>query len=132
MAEARRAVRPCAPCRERRLRAGRGLAHIRAFFSAPVVVFHLNVLSYTAFLCLFAYVLMVDFQPTPSGCEHLLYLWLISLVCEESRQVGPAPAPSLRAHLRGGPAPGLSLQPHHCQRPRPSCSSSTTLMGAGW
>ncbi|XP_073087352.1 transient receptor potential cation channel subfamily M member 2 isoform X5 [Manis javanica] len=73
--------------RERRLRAGRGLAHIRAFFSAPVVVFHLNVLSYTAFLCLFAYVLMVDFQPKPSGCEHLLYLWLISLVCEESRQL---------------------------------------------
>ncbi|XP_036767935.2 transient receptor potential cation channel subfamily M member 2 isoform X5 [Manis pentadactyla] len=73
--------------RERRLRAGRGLARIRTFFSAPVVVFHLNVLSYSAFLCLFAYVLMVDFQPTPSGCERLLYLWLFSLVCEESRQL---------------------------------------------
>ncbi|XP_020927162.1 transient receptor potential cation channel subfamily M member 2 isoform X2 [Sus scrofa] len=73
--------------RERRLQAVRGLARIRAFFNAPVVVFHLNTLSYFAFLCLFAYVLMVDFQPSPSGCECLIYLWLFSLVCEELRQL---------------------------------------------
>ncbi|XP_059865742.1 transient receptor potential cation channel subfamily M member 2 [Delphinus delphis] len=73
--------------RDRRLQAEGGLARIRAFFSAPVVVFHLNILSYFAFLCLFAYVLMVDFQPRPSGCECLIYLWLCSLVCEELRQL---------------------------------------------
>ncbi|KAJ1071012.1 hypothetical protein K5549_003991 [Capra hircus] len=64
-----------------------GLARVRAFFSAPVVVFHMNILSYFAFLCLFAYVLMVDFQPQPSGCESLIYVWLFSLVCEELRQL---------------------------------------------
>nr|XP_031316590.1 transient receptor potential cation channel subfamily M member 2 isoform X1 [Camelus dromedarius]XP_031316591.1 transient receptor potential cation channel subfamily M member 2 isoform X1 [Camelus dromedarius]XP_031316592.1 transient receptor potential cation channel subfamily M member 2 isoform X1 [Camelus dromedarius]XP_031316593.1 transient receptor potential cation channel subfamily M member 2 isoform X1 [Camelus dromedarius] len=73
--------------RERRLQDVRGLPRIRAFFNAPVVVFHLNILSYFAFLCLFAYVLMVDFQPAPSGCECLIYVWLFSLVCEELRQL---------------------------------------------
>lgn len=86
------AVRPSRPhChrRDRRLQAVRGLARVRAFFNAPVVIFHLNILSYFSFLCLFAYVLMVDFQPSPSWCEHLIYLWLFSLVCEELRQVRP-------------------------------------------
>ncbi|XP_027982364.1 transient receptor potential cation channel subfamily M member 2 isoform X4 [Eumetopias jubatus] len=73
--------------RERKLQAGRGLPRVRAFFSAPVVVFHLNTLSYCAFLCLFAYVLMADFQPSPSWCEYLIYFWLFSLVCEELRQL---------------------------------------------
>uniref|UniRef100_A0A8C4KZH2 Transient receptor potential cation channel subfamily M member 2 n=1 Tax=Equus asinus asinus TaxID=83772 RepID=A0A8C4KZH2_EQUAS len=67
----------------------RGLPRIRAFFTAPVVIFHLNILWYFVFLCLFAYVLMVDFQTTPSCCEYLLYFWLFSLVCEELRQVRP-------------------------------------------
>nr|XP_035138986.2 transient receptor potential cation channel subfamily M member 2 isoform X6 [Callithrix jacchus] len=62
-------------------------ARARAFFTAPVVVFLLNILSYFAFLCLFAYVLMVDFQPMPSWCECAIYLWLFSLVCEEMRQL---------------------------------------------
>ncbi|KAB0398108.1 hypothetical protein E2I00_019756 [Balaenoptera physalus] len=44
---------------------------LRGASCAPVVVFHLNILSYFAFLCLFAYVLMVDFQPRPSGCEGI-------------------------------------------------------------
>ncbi|XP_057553816.1 transient receptor potential cation channel subfamily M member 2 isoform X2 [Hippopotamus amphibius kiboko] len=73
--------------RHRRLQAKGGLLRVRAFFNAPVVVFHLNILSYFAFLCLFAYVLMVDFQPRPSICEYLIYLWLFSLVCEELRQL---------------------------------------------
>ncbi|KAL4833984.1 hypothetical protein H8958_014179 [Nasalis larvatus] len=73
--------------REKRLQGvSSPVARARAFFTAPVVVFHLNILSYFAFLCLFAYVLMVDFQPTPSWCECAIYLWLFSLVCEETRQ----------------------------------------------
>uniref|UniRef100_A0A8P0NR09 Transient receptor potential cation channel subfamily M member 2 n=1 Tax=Canis lupus familiaris TaxID=9615 RepID=A0A8P0NR09_CANLF len=75
----------CQRCRV--LQATKGLLRVRAFFNAPVVIFHLNILSYFAFLCLFAYVLMVDFQPTPSWCEYLIYFWLFSLVCEELRQV---------------------------------------------
>ncbi|XP_045857855.1 transient receptor potential cation channel subfamily M member 2 isoform X2 [Meles meles] len=73
--------------REKKLQARRGMLRVRAFFSAPVVIFHLNILSYFAFLCLFAYVLMVDFQPAPSWCECLIYFWLFSLVCEELRQL---------------------------------------------
>ncbi|XP_055975296.1 transient receptor potential cation channel subfamily M member 2 isoform X2 [Sorex fumeus] len=73
--------------RDRKLQAMQGLARVRAFFNAPVVIFHLNILSYFAFLCLFAYVLMVDFQPVPSWSERLIYLWLFSLVCEELRQL---------------------------------------------
>uniref|UniRef100_A0A8C9PTY9 Transient receptor potential cation channel subfamily M member 2 n=1 Tax=Spermophilus dauricus TaxID=99837 RepID=A0A8C9PTY9_SPEDA len=73
--------------REKRLQALGGPARARAFFNAPVVIFHLNILSYFAFLCLLAYVLMVDFQPAPSWCECLIYLWLFSLVCEETRQL---------------------------------------------
>lgn len=72
--------------REKRLQAPCRPARVRAFFNAPVVIFHLNIFSYFAFLCLFAYVLMVDFQPSPSWCEYLIYLWLFSLVCEETRQ----------------------------------------------
>ncbi|XP_046503888.1 transient receptor potential cation channel subfamily M member 2-like isoform X4 [Equus quagga] len=78
--------------RERRLQAVRGLPRIRAFFTAPVVIFHLNILWYFVFLCLFAYVLMVDFQTTPSCCEYLIYFWLFSLVCEELRQLFYDPA----------------------------------------
>lgn len=63
------------------------LNRFRAFFTAPVVIFHLNILSYFTFLWLFAYVLMIDFQPTPSWREYVIYFWLFSLVCEETRQV---------------------------------------------
>ncbi|XP_018424709.1 PREDICTED: transient receptor potential cation channel subfamily M member 2 [Nanorana parkeri] len=59
----------------------------QAFFMAPVVIFHLNILSYFGFLLLFAYVLMTDFQPVPSWREHIIYFWLFSLVCEETRQL---------------------------------------------
>uniref|UniRef100_A0A8C5Q425 Transient receptor potential cation channel subfamily M member 2 n=1 Tax=Leptobrachium leishanense TaxID=445787 RepID=A0A8C5Q425_9ANUR len=59
----------------------------KAFFLAPIVIFHLNILSYFGFLLLFAYVLMIDFQPSPSWREHVIYFWLFSLVCEEIRQL---------------------------------------------
>uniref|UniRef100_A0A3B4X489 Transient receptor potential cation channel, subfamily M, member 2 n=1 Tax=Seriola lalandi dorsalis TaxID=1841481 RepID=A0A3B4X489_SERLL len=55
--------------------------------SSPQVKFYWNIVSYFAFLFLFAVVLMIDFQATPSAGELLLYIWLISLVCEEVRQV---------------------------------------------
>lgn len=97
-------VTRCVYCREKRLQALCRPARVRAFFNAPVVIFHLNILSYFAFLCLFAYVLMVDFQPSPSWCEYLIYLWLFSLVCEETRQVLTTPIPSVCYH-RASPWP---------------------------
>lgn len=56
-------------------------------YSSPQVKFYWNIVSYFAFLFLFAVVLMIDFQVTPSAWEVLLYIWLFSLVCEEVRQV---------------------------------------------
>lgn len=109
------------PCREKKLQAGRGLLRVRAFFSAPVVIFHLNILSYFAFLCLFAYVLMVDFQPAPSWCECLIYFWLFSLVCEELRQVCPAgpfstsPHPQPTGTVLWSPPPAGSAWPRDPQ-----------------
>ncbi|KAM7407582.1 hypothetical protein PAMA_003348 [Pampus argenteus] len=56
-------------------------------YSSPQVKFYWNIVSYFAFLFLFAVVIMVDFQDTPSAAEVLLYVWLFSLVCEEVRQL---------------------------------------------
>ncbi|NWU97559.1 TRPM2 protein, partial [Upupa epops] len=73
--------------REKRSQPVGCLTRLRAFFTAPVVIFHMNILSYFTFLLLFAYVLMVDFQVLPSWREYLIYFWLFSLVCEEIRQL---------------------------------------------
>uniref|UniRef100_A0A673C9F8 Transient receptor potential cation channel, subfamily M, member 2 n=1 Tax=Sphaeramia orbicularis TaxID=375764 RepID=A0A673C9F8_9TELE len=56
-------------------------------YSSPQVKFYWNIVSYFAFLALFAVVLMIDFQATPSVAEILLYIWLFTLVCEEVRQL---------------------------------------------
>ena len=64
----------------------------RQFWFAPVTSFLGNVLMYFLFLCLFAYVLLVDFKPPPEGPSNLelvLYFWVFTLVLEEIRQVGP-------------------------------------------
>ncbi|XP_008413218.1 transient receptor potential cation channel subfamily M member 4a isoform X2 [Poecilia reticulata] len=62
----------------------------RQFWYAPVTSFLGNVLMYFLFLCLFAYVLLVDFKrPPPDGpssLEFVLYFWVFTLVCEEIRQ----------------------------------------------
>uniref|UniRef100_A0AAQ4QDD8 Transient receptor potential cation channel, subfamily M, member 2 n=1 Tax=Gasterosteus aculeatus aculeatus TaxID=481459 RepID=A0AAQ4QDD8_GASAC len=56
-------------------------------YSSPQVKFYWNAVSHFAFLFLYAVVVMIDFQATPSAGEMLLYVWLLSLVCEEVRQV---------------------------------------------
>ncbi|XP_066544155.1 transient receptor potential cation channel subfamily M member 2 isoform X2 [Amia ocellicauda] len=63
------------------------LASLLSFFNSPVVKFYWNIISYFIFLCLFAYTLMMNFQVTPSGWEILLYVWVLSLVFEEIRQL---------------------------------------------
>lgn len=63
----------------------------RRFWSAPVTVFLGNVIMYFAFLCLFTYVLLLDFRPPPpfgpGAPEIMLYFWVFTLVLEELRQV---------------------------------------------
>ncbi|KAF3704475.1 Transient receptor potential cation channel subfamily M member 4 [Channa argus] len=61
----------------------------RQFWFAPVTSFLGNVLMYFLFLLLFAYVLLVDFLPPPSGpaiTEFVLYFWVFTIVCEEIRE----------------------------------------------
>lgn len=59
---------------------------LRCLYTSPQVKFYWNIVSYFAFLFLFAWVLMIDFQVWPSPLEILLYAWLFTLVCEEIRQ----------------------------------------------
>lgn len=62
-------------------------SRLQGLYCSPQVKFYGNIVSYFAFLFLFAVVLMIDFQRTPSAGEQLLYIWLFSLVCEELRQL---------------------------------------------
>ncbi|XP_061143606.1 transient receptor potential cation channel subfamily M member 2 isoform X3 [Syngnathus typhle] len=61
-------------------------SRLTCLYSSPQVKFYWNIVSYFAFLFLFAIVLMMDFQTTPSPAEILLYVWLFSVVTEEVRQ----------------------------------------------
>ncbi|XP_061736092.1 transient receptor potential cation channel subfamily M member 2 [Nerophis ophidion] len=60
---------------------------LTGLYGSPQVKFYWNIVFYSAFLFLFAAVLMMDFQATPSPLEILLYVWLFSVVCEEVRQL---------------------------------------------
>ncbi|TNN53990.1 Transient receptor potential cation channel subfamily M member 2 [Liparis tanakae] len=71
----------------RRLKPLSGWYRLVHLYSSPQVKFYWNIVSYFAFLFLFAVVLMIDFQAEPSPGEVLLYIWLLSLVCEEVRQL---------------------------------------------
>uniref|UniRef100_G3NSB2 Transient receptor potential cation channel, subfamily M, member 2 n=1 Tax=Gasterosteus aculeatus aculeatus TaxID=481459 RepID=G3NSB2_GASAC len=72
------------PERQKPLSCRSRLVHL---YSSPQVKFYWNAVSHFAFLFLYAVVVMIDFQATPSAGEMLLYVWLLSLVCEEVRQV---------------------------------------------
>lgn len=61
-----------------------------SFFTSPFVVFSWNVIFYIAFLLLFAYVLLMDFQKEPTALEIILYVLVFILLCDEVRQVGSA------------------------------------------
>ncbi|XP_057278293.1 transient receptor potential cation channel subfamily M member 8 isoform X3 [Pezoporus wallicus] len=57
-----------------------------SFFTSPFVVFSWNVIFYIAFLLLFAYVLLMDFQKEPTALEIILYVLVFILLCDEVRQ----------------------------------------------
>eukprot|EP00079_Xenopus_tropicalis_P029951 XP_012825656.1 PREDICTED: transient receptor potential cation channel subfamily M member 8b isoform X2 [Xenopus tropicalis] len=57
------------------------------FFTSPFVVFSWTVIFYIGFLFLFAYVLLMDFQPIPTGLEIVVYLLVFILLCIEIRQM---------------------------------------------
>ncbi|XP_075140021.1 transient receptor potential cation channel subfamily M member 8-like [Leptodactylus fuscus] len=57
------------------------------FFTSPFVVFSSTAIFYIGFLLLFAYVLLMDFQQSPSGLEIIVYVLVFSLFCDEIRQM---------------------------------------------
>ncbi|KAJ6651113.1 hypothetical protein lerEdw1_000797, partial [Lerista edwardsae] len=57
-----------------------------SFFTSPFVVFAWTVIFYIAFLLLFAYVLLMDFQKEPTTLELILYVLVFILLCDEVRQ----------------------------------------------
>lgn len=66
-----------------------------SFFTSPFVVFSWNVIFYIAFLLLFAYVLLMDFQKEPTVLEMILYVLVFILLCDEVRQVGSTCKPKM-------------------------------------
>ncbi|CAN2389133.1 Transient receptor potential cation channel [Pristimantis euphronides] len=57
------------------------------FFTSPFVVFSWTVIFYIGFLLLFAYVLLMDFQRSPTGLEITVYVLVFILFCDEIRQM---------------------------------------------
>ncbi|XP_073433680.1 transient receptor potential cation channel subfamily M member 8-like [Dendrobates tinctorius] len=57
------------------------------FFTSPFVVFSWTVIFYIGFLLLFAYVLLMDFQRSPTGLEIAVYVLVFILFCDEIRQM---------------------------------------------
>ncbi|XP_019962618.2 transient receptor potential cation channel subfamily M member 4-like [Paralichthys olivaceus] len=76
----------------------------RQFWFAPVTSFLGNVLMYFLFLLLFAYVLLVDFEPPPPAgpavTEYVLYFWVFTIVCEEIRETFFLGAMTWRQRMR--------------------------------
>ncbi|XP_069081649.1 transient receptor potential cation channel subfamily M member 8 isoform X2 [Pleurodeles waltl] len=52
-----------------------------------MVVFSSTVIFYMGFLMVFAHVVLMNFQPVPTGVEIFLYLLVFTLLCEEIRQL---------------------------------------------
>ncbi|XP_052253944.1 transient receptor potential cation channel subfamily M member-like 2 isoform X2 [Dreissena polymorpha] len=57
------------------------------FFTAPVIIFMYNVLSYIVFLSLYTYILIFNFTPTVSAAEMVLIVWVFTIFMEEVRQI---------------------------------------------
>ncbi|XP_062614395.1 transient receptor potential cation channel subfamily M member-like 2 isoform X2 [Saccostrea cucullata] len=57
------------------------------FYTAPVVIFAHNVLSYVIFLGLYSYILLVKFSSEVSVEEIILIIWVFSIFAEEVRQL---------------------------------------------
>ncbi|XP_011433265.3 transient receptor potential cation channel subfamily M member-like 2 isoform X3 [Magallana gigas] len=57
------------------------------FYTAPVIIFAHNVLSYVIFLGLYSYILLVKFNKDVSNEEIILIIWVFSIFAEEVRQV---------------------------------------------
>ncbi|CAL1535900.1 unnamed protein product [Lymnaea stagnalis] len=62
------------------------------FYKAPVTKFLNNIIAYLIFLALFSYFLLTNVSPvdqpnSPSGVEYVVWVWFLTMMMEEVRQV---------------------------------------------
>lgn len=64
-----------------------GLRKIKIFYSAPVTKFSANLVSFTLFLVLYAYMLLFDFREKISTTEWVMLAWMLTMLVEELREM---------------------------------------------
>ncbi|KAJ8036475.1 Transient receptor potential cation channel subfamily M member 3 [Holothuria leucospilota] len=73
---------------------------IKLFYNAPIIKFRFNVLAYFAFLFLFSYIILTDFEDKKvSWKEWLLIAWVATLYTEEFRQIAHGESNSWRHRI---------------------------------
>ncbi|KAK3766250.1 hypothetical protein RRG08_036888 [Elysia crispata] len=85
-----------------------GLNPLRAFYTfykAPVSKFMANIISYLIFLGMFSYFLLTNIKPvtesnSPSATEILVWVWFLTLITEEIRQIMIRDQRSLKYKIR--------------------------------
>ncbi|XP_048236497.1 transient receptor potential cation channel subfamily M member-like 2 isoform X3 [Haliotis rufescens] len=69
------------------------------FYTAPVIIFSLNVVSYLLFLGIYSYILLIQFNKTFSVLEGILIFWVFTIMVEECRQIVANNATSIKSKL---------------------------------
>ena len=46
-------------------------------------------IAYFIFLAIFSYMLLVEFSEEMRSCELIIFIWIVTLMIEEMRQVNP-------------------------------------------
>ncbi|XP_052091143.1 transient receptor potential cation channel subfamily M member-like 2 isoform X6 [Mytilus californianus] len=70
------------------------------FYTAPVIIFCHNVLSYLIFLALFSIMLLIDLSTNVSVIEIILMIWVFSIFAEEVRQLVTGSSATINAKLK--------------------------------
>ncbi|RDD41213.1 Transient receptor potential cation channel subfamily M member 3 [Trichoplax sp. H2] len=70
------------------------------FLTAPRTIFAYNVISFLVFIVLFAYIILSDYQQSPSIPEYVLIGWVATYTIEEVRQLVIINQPTYIAKLK--------------------------------
>ncbi|XP_041370086.1 transient receptor potential cation channel subfamily M member 1-like isoform X2 [Gigantopelta aegis] len=76
------------------------LQKIRTFYKAPITKFTYYTFLYTVFLCLFTYMVLVDFKSSPSSVEYVCIVWVLSFFVGEIHTFLAFPYPTAWGKIR--------------------------------
>ncbi|KAH9518536.1 hypothetical protein Btru_017091 [Bulinus truncatus] len=76
------------------------LKKILTFYSAPLTKFSMYTASYVVFLALFTYMVLTDFQKSPSVSEWILFVWILSYFFGFIHSLLVFPSPTFFSTLR--------------------------------